>query len=156
MTPQRRDDDTPYEVPSEVLARRQYLREKDLLHKLDDRTARLLACDFAEHVLPIFEKHRPDDMRPRNAVAMARRFANGEATAKELSDAQVDAWNAAEVYPTRAAYIAATAASWTACEDARGATHAQWDATWAAEENDSSGAAERQWQEQRVREELGL
>ncbi|MFZ3220014.1 MAG: putative immunity protein, partial [Rhodoferax sp.] len=42
---------------------------------------RLLACDFAEHVLPLFEKKRPDDKRPHEAIRMARLFANGECTA---------------------------------------------------------------------------
>ncbi len=35
--------------------------------------ARLLACDFAEHALPIFEERHPTDDRPRRAIEGARR-----------------------------------------------------------------------------------
>lgn len=53
-----------------------------------DRFLRLLACDWAEHVLPIFEKRHPGDKRPRKAIAMARAFARGECTATELAEAR--------------------------------------------------------------------
>ena len=39
---------------------------------------RLMAADFAESVLPIFEKERPNDDRPRAAIEAARAFARGE------------------------------------------------------------------------------
>ena len=51
---------------------------------LDERTLRLLACDFAEHVLPIFEKKYPGDPRPYEAIQVARRYADGQATQQEL------------------------------------------------------------------------
>ena len=99
-----------------------------------DTFARLLACDYAEHVLRIFETRYPDDYRPREAIAVSRRYARGEATDAELSaarDAARDvgaAWNAAE---------AARDAAWYA---ARSAARA---AAW---------TAERMWQEARLRE----
>ena len=47
------------------------VREARLVRKvavLDARTLRHLACDFAEHVLPIFEAKYPNDDRPRRAI----------------------------------------------------------------------------------------
>jgi len=60
-----------------------------------DTFARLLACDYAEHVLRIFETQYPDDDRPRKAIAVSRRYARGEATDAELSAARTAAWAAA-------------------------------------------------------------
>ena len=71
---------------------------------------RLLACDFAEHV-------NPTDPRSINAIAVARKFANGDATEEELA----------------AAWEAAREAAWAAAE-------AAWEAAWEA------GAAESAWQ----------
>jgi len=46
---------------------------KELLQKITDRDVLIeLACRFAEHVLPIFEKEFPDDDRPRKAIEAAR------------------------------------------------------------------------------------
>ncbi len=59
--------------------------------------SRLLACEFAEHVLQIFEKDYPGDKRPREAIAVARRFARGKATIGELSDAAYDGHTAGEL-----------------------------------------------------------
>ena len=52
-----------------------------------DRVARLMACDFAEAVLPIFEKKYPNDMRPRECIRMARMCARGEADDKQRAAA---------------------------------------------------------------------
>ena len=82
---------------------------------------RLLACDFAERVLPIYEKEYPDDSRIRNCIEISRKFALGKATKKELMDA-------------------AEAAAWAAARAARAAEAAAW-AAWAA------GDAERAEQE---------
>ncbi len=38
--------------------------------------ARLFACDCAERVLPIYEAKHPNDIRPRNAIEVARLFVN--------------------------------------------------------------------------------
>jgi len=102
-----------------------------------DTFARLLACDYAEHVLPIFETRYPDDYRPREAIAVSRRYARGEATDAELSAAWSAAWSAEGSAAGAAAWSAAEAAA----EAAAGA--AAWAAAW---------AAERQWQEARLRE----
>jgi len=90
------------------------------------QTQRLLACEFAEAVLPIFEKAHPKDTRPRECIAVSRRFAFGEATAAARA----------------AARDAAGAAAWDAAGDAAGdaARDAAWDAARAAA-GDAAGAA---------------
>ncbi len=48
---------------------------------LSDQDHQLLAgwaADCAEHVLPLFERERPDDPRPRQAVEAARAWARGD------------------------------------------------------------------------------
>ena len=44
----------------------------------DHHRLALWAAECAEHVLPLFEAARPDDGRPREAVAAARAWARGE------------------------------------------------------------------------------
>ena len=82
---------------------------------------RLMACDFAESVLPIFEKQHPNDTRPRDTIATARRFAIGEATSKELSAAWSAAWRAARNAKIAAsdAGIAAGYDAWDAARNAK-------------------------------------
>jgi hypothetical protein len=87
-------------------------REARLLRRIDtwdERTARLFACDCAERVLSIWERRAPDDKRPHECIAVARRYARGEATRDELDAA----WDTA-------------GAAWAAAGDA-------WAAAWAAE-----------------------
>ena len=72
------------------------------------RTQRLFAADCAEAVVHLCG----DDPRPREAIAVGRRFARGEATATELAAA----WDAA-----RAAARAAGAAARAAGDAARAA-----------------------------------
>ena len=68
-----------------------------------ERDFRLLACGYADRVLPIFEKTYPDDDRPRLAIEAAKQFANGE-----IDDA---AWAAAGAAAGAAARDAAGAAA---------------------------------------------
>jgi hypothetical protein len=63
---------------------------------LRDKLARSFACDCAERVLSLFEKKYPDDQRPRQAIEIARLFAEGKATTQELAAARDAAWAAAE------------------------------------------------------------
>jgi hypothetical protein len=72
----------------------------------NERTARLFACDCAERVLPLFEKKWPGDTRPREAIEVARRFANGEATDSERPAALDAAWSAT--------WAATVSAAWSA------------------------------------------
>ena len=90
-----------------------------------DKEKRLFACDCAMLVIDVFEKEYPKDKRPRTAIEVSQRFANGEATVSELHDANADACLAA--WNTWAAYAAsfdtydfcvigaARDAAWTAC-----------------------------------------
>ena len=79
---------------------------------------RLLVCDCAERVLPIFERALPNDSRPRDCIETARKFTNNEATKEELAAAR-DAARAA----TRDAGDAAWAAAWAARAAAGDAEH---------------------------------
>ena len=105
-----------------------------------DKEIRLFACDCAEMVLPIFEEKYPDDMRPRRAIEVSRRYANEDATKEEL----IAVWLAAELAAmsaARAAGAAAGSAVWSAAraamsvvELAAGAAagSAVWSAVWSA------------------------
>ena len=85
-----------------------------------DRDIRLLACDFFECALPIFEARYPCDKRPRIAVETVRRFIDGEVSPEEL---------------TAAIRAAGWAAAWAVEADGtvRTARAADW-AVWASEE----------------------
>jgi hypothetical protein len=92
-----------------------------------DREIRLMACDFAESVV-----HLANDDRSVNAIAVSRKYANGEATLEELDTARAAAWAAA----WDATCDTARAAAWAACDAARAAAwaacDAAGDAAWAA------------------------
>jgi hypothetical protein len=84
-----------------------------------ERIARLMAADFAEAVLPIFEKKYPKDDRPRKAIQAARDFANGKITAQERAAAG-DAARDSAAASASAALAAAGEAAWAAAWDAAG------------------------------------
>lgn len=115
-----------------------------------DKFWRLLACDFAEHM-------NPTDPSSINAIAVARKFANGDATSKELAAARGAAWEAAravwdEARAARAAWTAAWEVTRTAAwEAAWKAARAAWTAWIAWEAAWEAGAAERDWQTAHLR-----
>ena len=77
----------------------------------NDQTARLFACDCAEHVLPVIEKVDPQAAEvARRTIEVARRFARGETTRKELDAARAAAGDAARAAAGAAARAAARAA----------------------------------------------
>jgi hypothetical protein len=78
--------------------------------KCDSRLARHFGAWCAEQVLPIFEADCPNDIRPHNAIAVAR---DDDATPED----RAAAWDAAGA----AAWDAARAAAWDAARDAAGA-----------------------------------
>ena len=91
-------------------------------HPERDRVARHIACDCADAILHIYEKETPSDNRPRHAVEVARRYADGNATQEELDAARAAAWAAASAAAKAAARAAARGAAWAAPWDAaRGA-----------------------------------
>jgi hypothetical protein len=102
----------------------------------NERTARLFAADCAERVVHLCG----DDPRPQAAIDVARRYANGEATATELAAVWAAAWAAARDAARDAAWDAARAAARAATELAA-ARAAVWDAAW---------DAEAQWQSRRL------
>ena len=59
-----------------------------------DKIARLMAADFAEQTLLIWQKYAPDDKRPSQAIEAARDFAHGRINADQLSAAEAAAWAA--------------------------------------------------------------
>jgi hypothetical protein len=101
----------------------------------NERTARLFACDCAERVLYLFEARHPDDGRPRQAIEIARRYAEGKATVEELAAARAAAWEAALNASRDAGWDAAREAA----EDA--ARAAAWAAAWAAARDASREAS---------------
>jgi hypothetical protein len=125
------------------------VREARLKKKLktwNAKTARLFACDCAEHVLPIYEAKFPDDKRSREAIAVARRYVQGKATKREFDKA----WAAGD-----AAWAAGDAA-WAAGDAARVAGDVAWEAGDAAGDaaRDAAWYAERKWQTKRLMEYL--
>ena len=145
------------------------VRQARLLRRVEAwnrKAIRLLACDFAEHTIHFFEAKYPDDRRPRNAIEVARRFANGKATTEEFNNAGVAARAA-----IRAAWAeaiawtgaAAEAVAWDAEAAAEAVAWAAWDTeaaagtvAWAAWNTGVAAgmdeAAELNWQAQRLQE----
>ena len=129
------------------------------MSELDDLTEQeqlLIAADFAEHVLPLFEAQYPDDDRPRKAIEAARSFARGNITKKKMKaardaaeDAGLDAAKSAAWPAAMAALqVPVGAAAWAAAGYPRaGADKAAWEAVWEA-----AGDAERAWQQERIDE----
>jgi len=116
-----------------VLLRSQIIPGKEL---------HLLACDFAEAVLHLFEGVCPADKRPRAAIEAKRRWIAGEITDSELAAAWAAAWAARDAaWAARdAAWAAArAAAAWAAARDA--AWDAAWAAAWAAARDAAAWAA---------------
>lgn len=73
------------------------------LFVVDEPVWRLLACEFAERVLPAWEAYAPADTRPRDAIQAARRYARGEVEAAPAAGAARAAWAA---WAARAAWAA--------------------------------------------------
>ena len=119
------------------------------------RISQIFACDCAEHVVYIYEKYKPNDKRPQNCIATARRFIDGNATKDELAaagDAARDAARAGAaagdaVRAGAAARDAARAAAWAAARDA---ARAAGDAARAA--GAAARDAENKWQKERLLE----
>jgi hypothetical protein len=108
-------------------------------NRIVDSLIRLMAADFAEEVLPIWQKYAPDDKRPELAIKAARDFANGRISREALAAAGDAAGDAAW-----AAAGAARDAAWAAAGDAA------WAAAGAA--RDAAGAAARDAAQQKQRE----
>ena len=131
-----------------------------ILDTWNEKTARLFACDCAERAL---KRVNNPDPRSVEAVKVARRFANGEATWEELVDARLvartAAWNdtrddarsSARATTWDAAWDAARAAALDATRAAGGS--AVWDIARASAGH-AARAAESRWQTKRLLEYL--
>ena len=119
----------------------------------DQRTLARWAADCAEHVLAAFEDARPDDDRPRRAIAAARAWAAGELSSADVQTAAFAAHDAARVAvgrrgggaPARAAAHAAATG-----HDSTHASHAADYARKAVEARRGPAALEKTWQRQRL------
>jgi len=98
-----------------------------------DMVARLMAADFADQVLPIWQKYS-QDKRPALAIQAARDFAHGRISRQKTAAAWDAARAAAEAASGAAAGFAARAAARAAAGAAAGAAAwaAAWDAAWDA------------------------
>src|SRR3954453_5154726 len=89
------------------------IRRGGSLTDADHRLLALWAASCAEHALHLFESARPEDPRPRQAIAHARAWVRGEVTMTEARRAAGRAMAAARdlrAAPRHAAYAAGQAA----------------------------------------------
>ena len=91
----------------------------------NDKNLRLFAVWCARQV-----EYLMADERSKNAINIAEKYANGEATNEELAAAWAAAWDAARAAARAAASDAAWSAAWDASDAARAAA---WDAARAAQ-----------------------
>ena len=87
-----------------------------LVALMDDRQARLYAIACVERVLPILDRAAPGWEYPAEALNVARRFAEGEATSDELRQAEDAAWDAVGFIKGPAREVA-NACAWTVSWD---------------------------------------
>ena len=128
--------------------------------KLDKRMLAIWAADCAEHVLCYFEKMRPKDKRPRNAIKSLRVWVRtGVFRMADVRKSSLDAHAAArEAEEGSAARFAARAAG-QAMATAHVITHAFGAAYYGVKAAEAAGVAgECEWQYQhllRIKKKLG-
>ncbi len=135
------------------------LRRGGRLQDADHHRLALWAAECAQHVLPLFEAARPDDDRPRQAIAAARAWTRGEITMTQARTAAGHANAAARDLtgaPRFAAYAAAQAAAvaHVAAHELGAAAYAIRAARAAAPppQAEAAGRAECQWQRRQLPE----
>jgi hypothetical protein len=127
---------------------------------LTDDDHRLLAAwalECAEHVLPLFESLRPDDERPRHAIAVGRGWIRGEVPMRVAHREAFQANAAGRGLPDPARFAAlsagqAVAVAHVAAHDLGAAAYAirAAGASVPADEAARARAVERQWQRDRL------
>jgi hypothetical protein len=101
--------------------------------ELDTSKLRRFAADCADDVLHIYERHHPDDDRPRKAIQATRDYADGKIETDVRVSASAAASSASMRTTSRAAEYAARAASYAAAwQDDDAVSAAAWAATDAA------------------------
>ena len=137
------------------------VRRGGTLEEADHRLLAMWAADCAQHVLHLFEQARPNDVRPRRAVELARAWARGEITwavartaAGHANAAARDLTGAAR----HAAYAAGQAAAvgHVAAHELGAAAYAVRAARAAAAEDESEEAGRREcrWQRELLPDEI--
>ena len=100
------------------------VRQARLLRRLDTWnmcSARLLACDWAERTLPLYERHGPNDGNLRLSIGLSRQLAEDPDRALDSRVMRPIAW--------AAAWEAAWAVAWETKQAS--AQFVVWDAAWA-------------------------
>jgi len=136
---------------------------EEIMSTTDQKTLALWAADCAEHVLPYFEEHYPDDHRPRSAIEAGRAWARGEIKVGQARAAALAAHAAARESIDGAARAAARAAGHAAAT-AHVGRHALGPVIYGARaaftaadytEAEAASAREQAWQYQRLLERRG-
>ena len=115
----------------------------------DRRLLAAWAADCADRVLPLFERHAPDDTRPRDGIVRTRAFARGEIDAAEMIRRRFETGRAASAVrdpAARAAAFAAGQASGVAHMDAHALGAAAYAVRAAALRDSGSDADKLRWQ----------
>jgi len=135
------------------------IRRGGTLTDADHRLLALWAASCAEHVLDLFESVRPEDPRPRQAIAKVRAWVRGESTMTQARTAAGHANAAARDLrgaARHAAYAAgqAAAVAHVAAHDLGAAAYAIKAARAAAPESERevAGRVECQWQRDQLPE----
>lgn len=133
------------------------VRRGGTLSDADHRLLALWAADCAEHVLPLFEAARPDDRRPREAIAQIRAWTRGEVGMMQSRAAGGHAMEAARDLrgaARNAAYAAgqAGAVAHVAAHELGAAAYAikAVRAAATADRAEAAGRAECRWQRDRL------
>lgn len=127
----------------------------------DHRLLALWAADCAEHVLPLFKQANPNDTRPREAIALARAWVNGEITMKDAHKAAFVTNAAAKGVSEAAKFVAlaagqAVAVAHVAAHELGAAAYAIRAVRESAEENLKNELARKecQWQRDQLPDEI--
>ncbi|MEA3202853.1 MAG: hypothetical protein QOI63_519 [Thermoplasmata archaeon] len=133
------------------------VRRGGVLEDGDHRLLAVWAADCAEHVLPFFEAARPDDGRPRQAIALARAWSRGEIPMRQAHTAAFTSNAAARELLGAAKYAAlaagqAVAVAHVAAHELGAAAYAIRAARAASPEQEAerAGRLECQWQRARL------
>ena len=146
-------------LPKERDPRFVTIRRGGTLTDADHQLLALWAAACAEHVLDLFESARPEDPRPRQAIAHARAWARGEITMTQARTVGGHAMAAARDLRGAARYAAyaagqAAAVAHVAAHELGAAAYAIKAARAAAAEGEgeSAGRRECQWQRDQLPE----
>ena len=137
------------------------IRRGGTLTDANHRLLALWAALCAEHVLDFFESVRPEDPRPRQAIALARAWARGEVTMTQSRTAAGHANGAARDLSGAARYAAyaaaqAAAVAHVAAHELGAAAYAIKAARAAAPDGEGERAGQREcrWQRDQLPQEI--